>query len=180
MKISLSNKKKRLVIIGSIVGALLVLGTVSAIFINNANNDRGNGTETTDSSLGDGAINDNQKKKDLVEENSNTKNEGSDTTNSSSLGDPDKITILTHQESNGTLTVSTKLYGYSDGVCGLKVSNGSKTLSYSAGVIFQPEYSTCAGFSVSVNKIGAGTWTIDLTVTSKGQTVTKQIHVEVT
>lgn len=76
------------------------------------------------------------------------------------------IKLSAQQEQNNTTTVLTQLTGYPDGECKLEVSNGSKSYNKTVEVIYQTEYSTCAGFSVPVEVLGAGTWIIKLTATS--------------
>lgn len=87
------------------------------------------------------------------------------------------ITVVAMQ-SNSQVIVTTKLVGYSDGTCNLSITNGAKTFSQSATVIYQPQYSTCAGFTVPVEQLGTGGWTINLTVTSGGITTTKSAAFE--
>lgn len=83
------------------------------------------------------------------------------------------------QESNGTVTVFTKLYGYSTGICKLDVTNGTKSTSQTAEAMYQPEYATCAGFSVPISSLGSGSWLIKLSVTNDGVTKDKTITYEV-
>jgi hypothetical protein len=85
------------------------------------------------------------------------------------------IELSTRQESNNTVTVFTKLTGYSNGNCSLTVQNGSKSTTQTAAVIYQPEFSSCAGFSVPIDSVGKGTWTLTLTVTSNGSSESKTI-----
>lgn len=120
---------------------------------------------------------DSQNKQNLIEKSADT--DSTDTPTGSTSEDQSNITITTKQETNGTLTVSTKLYGYSSGTCTLKVTNGLQSSSQLADIIYQAEYSTCAGFSVPIDENGTGTWIINLTVTSSGQSTTEQISVEV-
>lgn len=95
-------------------------------------------------------------------------------------GSSDAIELTTERTSNNELTVFTQLKGYASGGCELKVTNGSKAHSENAAIIYQPEYSVCAGFSVPVSKLGTGTWAITLIVTgSDGSTQAKQITAEV-
>jgi hypothetical protein len=93
--------------------------------------------------------------------------------------DDTSISLSARQESNNSVTVVTKLYGYSSGSCQLQVTNGDQTESQSAEVIYQSQYSTCAGFSVPTGKLGAGTWNIKLTTTSEGLVKTKSISFKV-
>lgn len=89
------------------------------------------------------------------------------------------IDLSARQEANNTVTVFTKLPGYSSGSCDLTVSNGAKTSTQSVQLLFQPEFSTCAGFSVPIGPLGKGTWNIKLAVTSGGSTESKSISYEV-
>jgi len=117
--------------------------------------------------------------KDKQEFINNSKNEPS-TEGPLNTGNVDESkVVVTAAQSAEAIVVSTKLYDYSDGTCSLNVINGSKQNAQSAPIIFQPEYSTCAGFSVDRDELGAGTWTIELTATSKGQSVTKKISLDV-
>lgn len=90
------------------------------------------------------------------------------------------IDLSAKQESNGTITVFTKLYGYSSGSCDLTVTNGSQSKNQTANIIYAPEYASCAGFSVPVNGLGTGDWTISLTISSGGKTTTKSLTFKVT
>lgn len=84
------------------------------------------------------------------------------------------IELSAKQESNGSVTVLTKLYSAPDGSCTLAISNGAKTHTQTVDVIYQPDFSSCAGFSVARDQLGAGEWTIKLTVAS-GATSEKTI-----
>lgn len=75
------------------------------------------------------------------------------------------IQLSAKQEANGSVTVLSKLFGVSDGTCTLFISNGSTSYTDSAELIYQPDFSSCAGFSVPKDKLGAGQWSIKLTVT---------------
>lgn len=89
------------------------------------------------------------------------------------------IDISAKQESNGTVTVFTKLYGYSTGTCKLDVTNGTKSTSQTAEAMYQPEYASCAGFTVPISSLGNGNWSIKLNVTTGGITKDKTITLEV-
>jgi hypothetical protein len=89
------------------------------------------------------------------------------------------IEITSRQESNNTVTLFTKLIGYSNGTCDLTVINSEKTYAQSATVIYQDEFSSCAGFSVPISSLGKGRWEISLKVTSNGLSETKTHTVEV-
>lgn len=93
--------------------------------------------------------------------------------------DSDNITLTATQSSSDKITVLTKLKGYSDGTCSLSIVNGSKTYTQSASVIYQPEFSTCAGFSVPTASLGSGTWNLTLNVVSGGVTTQKSTTLEV-
>ncbi|QQS20170.1 hypothetical protein IPL85_01820 [Candidatus Saccharibacteria bacterium] len=79
-----------------------------------------------------------------------------------------------------TVTVLTKLSGVSSGECVLKAQNGSKSTEQQAQIIYQPEFSSCAGFNIAKSTLGVGQWQITLTVTtSSGQTLSQGQSLEV-
>lgn len=86
---------------------------------------------------------------------------------------------ITPSMSGRTVIVSTKLTGYSDGTCTLTITNGDQKTTQTAAVIFAPNYSSCAGFSVPISTLGAGTWDITLNVASGGNTTSKSVNYEV-
>lgn len=90
-----------------------------------------------------------------------------------------RVEVSAAQEANNTVTVFTKLYGYSDGSCLLTVTNGTKTTTQTAAAMYQSEFSSCAGFSVPIGPLGKGTWSIKLSVTSADKTQDKSISFEV-
>lgn len=92
---------------------------------------------------------------------------------------PDNVQLTATQTDSSTVTVKTTLAGYSDGSCTLNVTNGSKVYSQTVQVIYAPDFSSCAGFSVPISQLGTGTWSIKLDVTSRGNSQTKTISVEV-
>lgn len=89
------------------------------------------------------------------------------------------IDLSAQQESDNTVTVFTKLPGYTSGSCELTATNGAKVSKQTAQLIYQPEFSTCAGFSVPIDSLGKGAWTLKLAVTSNGAAETKTIAFEV-
>lgn len=107
------------------------------------------------------------KKKNLIDNNDNTK-------------DPinQNITLEATQKGS-TVTITTKLTGYSDGECALDISSDGKSISKTAEIIYQPEFSTCAGFSVNTSELEKGTWNITLTVTSGSSSTHRELTLEV-
>ena len=89
------------------------------------------------------------------------------------------VDFSARKETGASVTISTKLYGVSSGSCTLTILNGTKKLSRTAIVIYQPEFSTCAGFSVPVADLGGGLWNITTTVDYNGTSATKTITLEV-
>lgn len=86
---------------------------------------------------------------------------------------------ISAKQSSTEVVVFTKLEGYADGSCQLKVTNGGRSTSQSAPVVFQREFSTCAGFTVPIDSLGTGKWNIELSVTAGSETNTKSIDFEV-
>jgi len=89
------------------------------------------------------------------------------------------IELSAQQEANNSVTAFTKLPGYSSGSCKLTTTNGTRTNEQTANVIYQPEFSSCAGFSIPINELGKGLWNLNLSVTSNGNTQSKTISYEV-
>lgn len=73
------------------------------------------------------------------------------------------------------VTIYTKLAHASSGTCSLRIRNGEREQQQTAAIIYQPEFSSCAGFSVPVTPLGQGQWQIELTVMTDGATLTKTI-----
>lgn len=92
----------------------------------------------------------------------------------------ESINLSAQQDSANTVTVLTKLQGFPDGECSLLIQNGSKSTTKAAPIIYQPEFSSCAGFSINKSEIGSGLWNITLTAkTSSSDPVSKTINFEV-
>lgn len=83
-------------------------------------------------------------------------------------GSPD-IDIEAEQTSQDQVVVKTKVDNLSRGQCSLKVTNSGTEKTYKADLIYQEQFSTCAGYTIPVSDIGAGTWSIELTVASEGK-----------
>jgi hypothetical protein len=89
------------------------------------------------------------------------------------------ISLTTQPGTKGSLTVFTNLGAIGNGTCTLTIANGSTTKTYTAQVVYQPQYSICAGYSIPVSDLGAGTWHLHLAVTSNGGTASKDTTAEV-
>lgn len=91
------------------------------------------------------------------------------------------MTLSAKQEGD-TVTILTQLSGISSGECVLSLQNGSTTKQEKAQIIYQPEFSSCAGFSIAKSSLGAGTWKISLTATpatgGEAQTKTQTLGVK--
>jgi len=81
--------------------------------------------------------------------------------------DSDNITLTTTQEGS-SVTILTKLKGFAGGSCQLSITNGAKSHTASADIIYQPEFSSCAGFGIPVSQLGPGLWSITLKATPTG------------
>ncbi|MFZ1483655.1 MAG: hypothetical protein WAS36_01440 [Candidatus Saccharimonadales bacterium] len=93
--------------------------------------------------------------------------------------DDPSLTVTAKQEGS-SVTVLTKIQSVAEGNCTLTATNGSKTTSQEAAVIYQPEFSSCAGFGVPISSLGSGTWSIKLTVTpTGGAAISKSTTLEV-
>lgn len=117
---------------------------------------------------------DNQKKADVI---NGSKGKG-DQAGYTPPTDSNGITLSPSIDGN-QVVLHTKLVGYSDGTCSLAVINGTLSYNASALVIYQPEFSTCAGFTIPISKLGSGLWSFTVTVTSGGASTQKVATLEV-
>ncbi len=81
--------------------------------------------------------------------------------------DSDQISFTTTQQSD-SIIVTTQLTGFASGTCRLIVTNGSKSITQDATILYQPEFSSCTGFSVPISSLGAGQWSLTLQATPTG------------
>lgn len=89
---------------------------------------------------------------------------------------------LSAEQSGETVVVTTKLreQGFSSGQCVLTITSSEQRSEQHAAIIYQPEYSTCAGFSVPARSLPKGTWHISLVVTPLGgKALTKTLDTEI-
>jgi cytoskeletal protein RodZ len=92
------------------------------------------------------------------------------------------IASMTAAKQDQTVIILTKLQNVSAGTCTLTIKNGARSSTVSANVMYQPEFSSCSGFSVPVSSVGVGSWDITLTVSpsSGGASLEKTIKLQVT
>lgn len=92
----------------------------------------------------------------------------------------DATVSISAKQEGSSVTVLTKIQSVAEGNCTLTVTNGAKSATQEAAIIYQPEFSSCAGFGVPVSALGAGTWNIKLTVLPTGGTaISKTTTLEV-
>ena len=114
-------------------------------------------------------------KQNLIENASNPPTAPVTTQTSNPPKQSENIELSAQAGPNDSITVISKLTGISSGSCNLKATSASGSYEASAGVIFQPEYSTCAGFSIPIKTLGTGALTLTLRVSSGGSTSEKTI-----
>jgi hypothetical protein len=80
---------------------------------------------------------------------------------------------LTAQTVKDSVIVRVEVGNFSSGTCNLTVTNNDKSTSQSANILYQPQTSTCAGFSVPISKVGIGAWSITVKVDTQDSSVSK-------
>lgn len=86
------------------------------------------------------------------------------------------IEISTRQESDKTVTILSKITGQAGkDKCKLSISNNGKRVDQEADVIYQTEFSSCAGFTIPIDQLGAGRWSITISVGDKSNTTTAEV-----
>ncbi len=150
------TSKKRTLLIGT--GLVVVMGIVFAVLeatgVTNFISSPAPTSGPTKQQKEDAAKADSDAKKDFIE----TK----DPTPTPTANTDSSITLSASQEGQ-SVVVLTQLKGYPSGSCELLVQNGSASFSQTADIIYQPEFSSCAGFTVPVSKLGVGQWKLTLT-----------------
>lgn len=88
---------------------------------------------------------------------------------------------LTAKVDGDSVTITTQIQNISSGACRLTASNGASTISpQTAPIIYQPEFSSCAGFTVPKSSLGNGTWSVSVTATpTVGEATTQTTVLEV-
>lgn len=87
---------------------------------------------------------------------------------------------LEARNDDSSVVVVTKLQNITSGECSLTATNGSRKTTKTAEIIYAPEHSTCAGFSIPKSEIGTGTWTLTLSVRTASTTLSKTINFNAT
>lgn len=85
----------------------------------------------------------------------------------------DNTVSLHISDDDDSLIVQTRIDGIVSGTCTLTLSNSTQTVTKTAEIMYAPEYSSCAGFTVAKSELGTGVWSITLTATGQGTTVKK-------
>lgn len=92
----------------------------------------------------------------------------------------DSVELTAAKESADQVVVRTKLHDISHGSCDIHVENNDKIYEKSVQVLYQDVFSTCAGFTIPVNQLGLGNWSITLVVVPESSTpITKKIDFKV-
>lgn len=165
-------KKKLLFTLAILLGLLVILGVLEKLnvidLIHSSKPSAGiqNSGPTAAEKEEESKIN-SEGKKNLIENGT--------TTPSSTTPNSTSIDLTAKTETNSSVTILTKLYSIASGQCSLHITNNGKQVQQTVEVIYQTEYSTCAGFSVPISSLGSGTWNISLNVTSNGQTFNKEL-----
>lgn len=93
---------------------------------------------------------------------------------------PDTQLDISAKQDGSNVTIFTRIVGVTGGTCSLSVANGSQTISRFADILYQSEFSSCAGFSIPVSSLNAGSWNISVSITSdSGTALTKNTSLEV-
>lgn len=167
-----SQKKRLAIVIVAIILGLAAAGAGAYAIVSNSQNTPSNNTDSqSDNTPNDSPATEDsasQDKQDFLDAESNTDEEKPSQEQSSSIS-------LSARSQGNTVIVTTKLNGVPSGECNLTVTSGGESISRSADVIYNAEYSTCAGFTISKSDLPAGTWTLDLSVDQPSGTIKQSI-----
>ncbi len=86
------------------------------------------------------------------------------------------LDVSARQESDKSVTILGKIKGLTgNNKCKLSISNNGKVINQEADVIYQTEFSSCAGFNIGVDQLGTGVWTINLAVGDRSSSTTTEV-----
>lgn len=167
-----NNTKRILIIVGSLL--LLAFAGIGTYAYMNQGDEESSGTDTVEPAPSELSDEDARDKEQFVEESERAES-------SPDADERQSITVEVDTYQQGDEVVyQTKVRGASDGTCALDATNGSRQISRSAEIMYQAQYSTCAGFSIPVSELGSGTWQLVLNVKSGDSRtrVTSSVRVE--
>lgn len=172
-----SRKQVAFIILG--VGLVLVIGGV-IWYVLRQNNTATNSTSISTNSQSDAS--DAKNKQDFLdnqkEDKDNTTNTNTDPTKSDNekpTTPTDPTISLSAKTAGDSVIITTNLSTISSGTCTLIITGGVAPVTKTAEVIYTPEYSSCAGFSVKKSELSAASWNITLGVKTNEKTLTKTI-----
>lgn len=171
MKVSSNkNTKKPLKII--IAAVIVLLAGLGAVLIVNYNQNNNNITPA-DNKSAEETKNDLDTKENLIGDPDSQ--DAVDTPKANN----DSVTI-TNSQTTTSVTIFVKLLNVPAGSCELRITNGSKEYTSTAPVIYQPEFSSCAGFTVAKSNLnGPGAWNLTLNIINDQINLTKSTTIEV-
>lgn len=89
------------------------------------------------------------------------------------------ISTMSARQEADTVVILTNLSPVASGSCILRITNGTKTHEQQARILYQPEFSSCAGFSVPKSSLSGGNWKITLEASGGDLSGVKTIEFEV-
>jgi cytoskeletal protein RodZ len=169
MRIKQKKSHKKAVII-TIIALLVIAGGVTCWLLlqnkktdNTVNTNSSQNSTNTDNSTDS---NNNTNSSENSTPTNNTTNEKNTTPTETTPDANTTNTTLTATQDGASIIITTNLNNLGSGTCALIITNetSGSSKNYSADVIYQPEFSTCAGFSIPRDDLGVGNWQISLSV----------------
>lgn len=174
-------KKKRTKIIIAILAVVLVLSGTAFAFYNAIKQSEDN-SETNTSTVKTGASKKSTENKKTEDKKNDQKPTEEDKSNAKQKADfldkeketenkpvekPKKQTLNLEVKVKADQTVFlAKIGNISRGTCHLEIKGNGRTIKRSADVVFTPDFSSCAGFSIPKSELNRGRWTASLSVDS--------------
>lgn len=97
-------------------------------------------------------------------------NEGQDPNQANEITGYISNKTVNTQSKKLTIRVTINQFLHTTGKCTLTLTNGSKTLTYTASTIDNPSSATCQGFDVPLEQLSAGKWSIKIKVEADNKT----------
>lgn len=179
MKIKQKNKKylKRPLVIVAIILLVAILAVFAFLFTRPSEDEENNSQKADEPS----SVNAESATPEAAEEEASSEQALNDkeahinqNDSTSSDNTSESITVSARVESS-SVVITTKLMNIGSGTCQLSITNDQRTYTNTAEVIYQPSYSTCAGFEVPVRELGDGEWQIKITAASINGSATVRV-----
>lgn len=177
MKISKShNNTKKISILAVLIVFLATTGTflVWSSTQKTRDNEQSSSSTPTEAQQKESATSNANEKQQFLDNEAKQKDSTGETPQPSKPPTNQDVDLAARTEGENVI-ITSKITTLQSGTCTLRITGGPTPFSQQAAIIYNPEFSTCAGFSINKQSISASTWTITLEVSNGSVQLEKTI-----